>query len=210
MLPYQPEEVTMCSLPAGPSHLHSPGQAKLQGARQSFSSFHQAPGHLASSSQLRFPPHPDQGPASLPYQGPQDPTYSTMGPLPATYSPPPPDMPSPMAPLNHSIPGLHHSLPPPLSPLPEPMGADLYHVASPPSPWQHFTTHQVQVHDPAATRTFSTNEGSLPRPTAMVHPLPTPMEEDHHPTDLHLPFANERTGTIKLKTSPTEAFARLQ
>ena len=150
------------------------------------------------------------GPCSLPYQGPQDPTYSTMGPLPATYSPPPPDMPSPMAPLNHSIPGLHHSLPPPLSPLPEPMGADLYHVASPPSPWQHFTTHQVQVHDPAATRTFSTNEGSLPRPTAMVHPLPTPMEEDHHPTDLHLPFANERTGTIKLKTSPTEAFARLQ
>ena len=28
-------------------------------------------------------------------------------------------------------------------------------------------------------------------------------------TDVQMPFANERSGTIKLKTSPTEAFARL-
>ena len=73
---------------------------------------------------------------------------------------------------------------------------------------------------------FSTNNesssgncgvGTLPRPTATVHPLPTPMEHDHNndvpnnnTNDVHMPFANERSGTIKLKTSPTEAYARLQ
>ena len=61
---------------------------------------------------------------------------------------------------------------------------------------------------------FSTNDnqtyGTLPRPTATVHPLPTPMESDLISNDVHMPFANERSGTIKLKTSPTEAFARLQ
>merc|ERR1719278_2332089 len=76
--------------------------------------------------------------------------------------------------------------------------------------------HQVQVHPrPEANQSvFSTNEsssgcGTLPRPTATVHPLPTPMEHDASHNDVHMPFANERSGTIKLKTSPTEAYARL-
>ena len=44
---------------------------------------------------------------------------------------------------------------------------------------------------------------------ATVHPLP--MEHDLlPPPDVHMPFANERSGTIKLKTSPTEAFAKMQ
>lgn len=36
------------------------------------------------------------------------------------------------------------------------------------------------------------------------------MEHDLSVPDLHIPFANERSGTIKLKTSPSEEFARLQ
>ena len=35
------------------------------------------------------------------------------------------------------------------------------------------------------------------------------MEHDLGSNDVHMPFANERSGTIKLKTSPTEAYARL-
>ena len=36
------------------------------------------------------------------------------------------------------------------------------------------------------------------------------MDTDLVHNDVHMPFANERSGTIKLKTSPTETFARLQ
>ena len=49
---------------------------------------------------------------------------------------------------------------------------------------------------------------TLLRPTATVKPLP--MEQDLIVPDVHIPFANEKSGTIKLKTSPSEEFARLQ
>ena len=133
-------------------------------------------------------------------------------------------MPSPMAPLNHSIPGLHHHLPPPISPLPhpEPLYQQFYQLENPvwgmPSPTSTSptvmqTTVQVHPRPEGNHGVFSTNEtsgyGTLPRPTATVHPLPTPMEHDLGSNDVHMPFANERSGTIKLKTSPTEAYARL-
>ena len=132
-----------------------------------------------------------------------------------------------MAPLNHSIPGIHHHLPPPLSPLPhpEPLYQQFYQLEPTPpvwglpsptstSPTVMQTTVQVHPRPEASQSVFSTNEsggcGTLPRPTATVHPLPTPMEHDHcHSNDVQMPFANERSGTIKLKTSPTEAYARL-
>ena len=79
------------------------------------------------------------------------------------------------------------------------------------------------------------NSGTLPRPTATVKPLKNTVNQD----DLHiqameiansdipvlsddmcsgesiqidnnLPFANERSGTIRLKTSPQEAFAEFE
>merc|ERR1719414_1130181 len=206
---------------------------QLQSSRQSFSSFHQAPGHQDSHSQLRFPPHPDHPEHRSPN------TSFSFGPgCPPQPSPPPPEMPSPMAPLNHSIPGIHHQLPPPLSPLPhpEPLYQQFYQLEStsppvwgglvPTSPTVMQTT--VQVHQTRPESVFSTNEassigsnGTLPRPTATVHPLPTPMDHSdvhtdvqkhsdvQHTTDVQMPFANERSGTIKLKTSPTEAYARL-
>jgi hypothetical protein len=67
-------------------------------------------------------------------------------------------------------------------------------------------THETPYYGTQETPSY----GTMPRPTATVKPLPTPMEQDLTHTDLHIPFANERSGTIKLKTSPTEAFARLQ
>jgi len=217
-VPYQPEEVTMATV--APLASLPPAQAsqQLQSSRQSFSSFHQAPGHQDSHSQLRFPPHPDHPQHRSPN------TSFSFGPgCPPQPSPPPPEMPSPMAPLNHSIPGIHHHLPPPLSPLPhpEPLYQQFYQLEPtspvwglPTSPTVMQTTVQVHPRPEANQSVFSTNEsssgcGTLPRPTATVHPLPTPMEHDASHNDVHMPFANERSGTIKLKTSPTEAYARL-
>jgi len=228
-VPYQPEEVTMATVvPLSPS-----SSQHLQSSRQSFSSFHQGPGQQDSSSQLRFPPHPDHHHHhhhldQLPQQPRSPNTSFSYGPgCPPQPSPPPPEMPSPMAPLNHSIPGLHHHLPAPLSPLPhpEPLYQQFYQLeTSPPPAWglPSPTVMQttVQVHGNPGNFSGTTEQsscGTLPRPTATVHPLPTPMEHDvdvaempkNDVTDVQMPFANERSGTIKLKTSPTEAFARL-
>jgi len=221
LVPYQPEEVTMATV-APLASLPPANSQQLQASRQSFSSFHQAPGQQDSHSQLRFPPHPDHPQLRSPNS-----SFSFGPGCPPQPSPPPPEMPSPMAPLNHSIPGIHHHLPPPLSPLPhpEPLYQQFYQLeptspvwglTSPTStsPTVMQTTVQVHPRPEANQSVFSTNElggcGTLPRPTATVHPLPTPMDHDLcHNTDVHMPFANERSGTIKLKTSPTEAFARL-
>jgi len=223
-VPYQPEEVTMATVaPLASNTLASlpptPASQQLHSPRQSFSSFHQAPGNPDSHSQLRFPPHPDH------HQHRSPNSSFSFGPgSPPQPSPPPPEMPSPMAPLNHSIPGLHHHLPPPISPLPhpEPLYQQFYQLENPvwgmPSPTSTSptvmqTTVQVHPRPEGNHGVFSTNEtsgyGTLPRPTATVHPLPTPMEHDLGSNDVHMPFANERSGTIKLKTSPTEAYARL-
>ena len=72
-----------------------------------------------------------------------------------------------------------------------------------------------------------TSSGTLPRPTATVKPL-TPCRDsvasvgssvtsgdvpvvcDDVCSDLNMPFANERLGTIRLKTNPQEAFAEYE
>ena len=196
-------------------HLHSITNSKENAAQLICQFF---PGHQDSHSQLRFPPHPDHPQLRSPNS-----SFSFGPGCPPQPSPPPPEMPSPMAPLNHSIPGIHHHLPPPLSPLPhpEPLYQQFYQLEPtspvwglPTSPTVMQTTVQVHPRPEANQSVFSTNEsssvcGTLPRPTATVHPLPTPMEHDVCHNDVHMPFANERSGTIKLKTSPTEAYARL-
>ena len=60
--------------------------------------------------------------------------------------------------------------------------------------------------------------GSLPRPTATVKPLSLvpgeggdiPLVSDDSCSDYNMPFANERLGTIRLKTNPQEAQQRDQ
>merc|ERR1719291_1586216 len=147
-------------------------QHQLHSSRQSFSSFHQAPGHQDSHSQLRFPPHPDHHPQRNPdHPQHRSPNSSfSFGPgCPPQPSPPPPEMPSPMAPLNHSIPGIHHHLPPPLSPLPhpEPIYQQFYQLEPtspvwglPTSPTVMQTTVQVHPRPEANQSVFSTNESS--------------------------------------------------
>ena len=66
---------------------------------------------------------------------------------------------------------------------------------------------------------FSTS-GTLPRPTATVKPLTPPMLTavsgdvpvvcDDVCSDHNMPFANERLGTIRLKTNPQEVFAEYE
>ena len=64
------------------------------------------------------------------------------------------------------------------------------------------------------------NSGTLPRPTATVKPLTPPMMTvpgndvpvvcDDVCSDHNMPFANERLGTIRLKTNPQEVFAEYE
>ena len=63
------------------------------------------------------------------------------------------------------------------------------------------------------------NSGTLPRPTATVKPLTPPMLSgngdipvvcDDVCSDHNMPFANERLGTIRLKTNPQEVFAEYE
>lgn len=136
-------------------------------------------------------------------------------------------MPQPMAPLSGQF-YQRLSLPDP----PCEMGG-----TDPTSVWQRFpSSHQVQVHTEHGGASMTRpgepgNGGTLPRPTAKVKPLPSrqnsndrqcSMETDNDifpapPTcdellqpDLQLPFANEQSGTIRLKTNPQEAMAQFE
>ena len=100
------------------------------------------------------------------------------------------------------------------------------------------STTNVQIHDHSnmsgyigTTGTLTRRQdfnneysGTLPRPTATVKPLtPTGDMTGHYPVnndvpvvcddvcnDHNMPFANERLGTIRLKTNPQDAFAEFE
>ena len=97
----------------------------------------------------------------------------------------------------------------------------------------HQEPHQVQLHqEPHTTGTLtrldkdlqifncefsSGGSGSLPRPTATVKPLTPTLDNNNSDVPVvcddlcsDLPFANERLGTIRLKTSPGDACAEYE
>ena len=202
---YHPEEMTMSSLPPSlPS-------------KQSFSSFHGSPGWNPSSES-----HQD---SQLDVSGKTS-GSSEWFPAPPDQSDPVlfPDMPSPMEPFNPQI--YQTFRPPPVQagagppPVFNIHGVTQQNVEIPkssPSIWQKFPSIQdgvrteareVKEPDVWVQRTGQLC-GSLPRPTATVKPLslvPGDVEvSDDTCSDYNMPFANERLGTIRLKTSPQEA-----
>jgi len=267
---YEPEEVTMSSLPP------------TLPSKQSFSSFHMPPGQMQQSNQLRFPSHPDQSSSSQSSQSNHHeisyhPEYLRVQ---RNHTQPSNnmnsyneviDMPRPMEPLNHqyyeSFSGPNPSYP--TTNLAQNTTFNIQHVqqthaempkSQGPSIWQKFPSyqdttiqeHQVQVHDPGQhaynggtltrqkqeTQMFGNdfqNSGTLPRPTATVKPLKNTSNQNDLqeqameitnsnvpviPDDIcssesiqvdnNLPFANERSGTIRLRTNPEEAFAEFE
>ena len=95
-------------------------------------------------------------------------------------------------------------------------------------PNNYSTTGTLTRHRDQDLQIFSCHEmsssGTLPRPTATVKPL-TPCRDsvassvtsgdvpvvcDDVCSDLNMPFANERLGTIRLKTNPQEAYAEYE
>ena len=92
--------------------------------------------------------------------------------------------------------------------------------------WQKFPTIQdgsvQEVREPdiwvARESSNLPSSGTLPRPTATVKPLSLLPGEAELPlvvsddacSDYNMPFANERLGTIRLKTNPQEALAGLE
>lgn len=86
------------------------------------------------------------------------------------------------------------------------------------------TTGTLTRHRDQDLQIFSCHEvsssGTLPRPTATVKPLTqtrdsvtsgdVPVVCDDVCSDHNMPFANERLGTIRLKTNPQEAFAEYE
>ena len=93
-----------------------------------------------------------------------------------------------------------------------------------PNTSNYSTTGTLTRHRDKDLQIFSCHEmsssGTLPRPTATVKPLtPTrdsvssgdvPVVCDDVCSDHLMPFANERLGTIRLKTNPQEAFAEYE
>eukprot|EP00090_Calanus_glacialis_P005081 TRINITY_DN13905_c0_g1_i1.p1 TRINITY_DN13905_c0_g1~~TRINITY_DN13905_c0_g1_i1.p1 ORF type:complete len:775 (-),score=100.21 TRINITY_DN13905_c0_g1_i1:376-2700(-) len=266
---YEPEEVTMSSLPP------------TLPSKQSFSSFHMPPGQTQQSNQLRFPTHPEQSnfnqsnqsnhqqisyhPEYFKVQRNQKQTSNHLNSYNEIL-----EMPQPMEPLNHqfyeTFAGPNPSYPTNLS---QNAAFNIQHVqqthaeipkSSAPSIWQKFPSYQdtaikehtVQVHDHGQngygsgtltrqkpeTQIFSNdypNSGTLPRPTATVKPLKNTINQgdlqsqamevtnsdipvisdemcsgESIQIDNNMPFANERSGTIRLKTNPSEAFAEFE
>lgn len=203
---YHPEEMTMSSLPPTLT------------SKQSFSSFHGCPGWNPSSELHQASQHDVSGSKT---SGSND-----WFPAPPDQSDPHlfPDMPSPMEPFNPQI--YQTFRPPPVQagggppPVFNIHGVTQQNVEIPKSSasiWQKFPSIQdgvrteareVKEPDVWVQRTGQMC-GSLPRPTATVKPLslvPGEVEvSDDTCSDYNMPFANERLGTIRLKTSPQEA-----
>ena len=220
---YHPEEVAMSSLPP------------TLNSKQSFSSFHGSPGMiyfyiLHRSVQYNIPGSKIHQSNPLWFPGGSQPE-----PGPPHQQP---DMPTPMEPFNHHLYQTFRPPPaggPHLSHQSHPVfnihGVTQQNVEIPNSPpasvWQKFPSIQEDIWVQRAgqgntgtlTRsrqelpTSGTQCGSLPRPTATVKPLSVvpgsvPVVSEDVCSDYNMPFANERLGTIRLKTNPQEALAQ--
>lgn len=185
---YEPEEVTMTSLPA------------TLPSKQSFSSFQNPAGPTLQSNQLRFPPHPDQSQPhqSLPayqHQVSYHPEYFKLQRNPKQANNHLNsfnellDMPQPMEPLNHqfyeTFAGPNLSYPP--NPNHHPAQNTVFNIQQPPqthteipkspapSIWQKFPTyhanaakeHTVQVHEHAQSG-HSTGTLTRQKPEAQI------------------------------------------